>query len=156
MENNHHAFAGALSMSTGSNGPAYDRQLLLEGAKRNAVLDLTEVQRYGIESWGDPDYICIYGLRPADWYGRGIRILGRTAVECTRDELADNIGRDIATVARSIRPTSGTLVIDPFTGSCNTLYWMCRHLCGAHGLGFEQDPHSVRAYFPESSDSQTI
>lgn len=37
-------------MSTVSNGPAYDRQLLLAGAKRNAVLDLTEVQRYGTES----------------------------------------------------------------------------------------------------------
>src|SRR5436190_19229875 len=99
MENNHHAFAGAPSMNTASKGPAYDRQLLLDGAKRNTVLDLTEVQRYGIESWGDPDYVCIYGLRPTDWYGRGIRILGRTAVECTRDALANNIGRDIATVA---------------------------------------------------------
>ena len=127
-------------MNSRSKGPAYDRQLLLEGAKRNAVLDLTEVQRYGIESWGDPDYICIYGLRPADWYGRGIRILGRTAVECTRDELADNIGRDIATVAKAVPLTSGALVVDPFTGSGNTLYWMLRHLPGAHGLGFEQDP----------------
>lgn len=63
-------------MNTGSQGPAYDRQLLLEGAKRNAVLNLTEVQRYGIESWGDPDYICIYGLRPADWYGRGYGFWG--------------------------------------------------------------------------------
>src|SRR5271169_3561754 len=100
-------------MNTGSKGPAYDRQLLLEGAKRNAVLELTEVQRYGSESWGDPDYVCIYGLRPAEWYGRGIRILGRIAVECTRDELADNIGRDIATVAKSAPLTSGALVIDP-------------------------------------------
>jgi len=131
-------------MSTRREGPAYDRRLLLEGAKRNAVLALTEVQRYGIESWGDPDYVCIYGLRPADWYGRGIRILGRTAVECTRDELADNIGRDIATVAKSAPLTSGALVIDPFTGSGNTLYWMLRHLPDAHGLGFEQDPTVFR------------
>ena len=28
-------------MNTGSSGPAYDRQLLLDGAKRNAILDLT-------------------------------------------------------------------------------------------------------------------
>jgi hypothetical protein len=124
----------------GTKGPTYDRQLLLEGAKRNAVLDLTEVQQYGIESWGDPDYVCIYGMRPADWYGRGIRILGRTAVECTRDELADNIGRDIATVAKSAPPAAGALVVDPFFGSGNTLYWILRHLPGAHGLGFEQDP----------------
>jgi hypothetical protein len=127
-------------MNNGSKDPAYDRRLLLEGAKRSAVLDLTEVQRYGIESWGDPDYVCIYGLRPADWYGRGIRILGRTAVECTRDELANNIGRDIANVAESAPLTSGVLVLDPFTGSGNTLYWMLRHLPGAHGLGLEQDP----------------
>jgi hypothetical protein len=127
-------------MNIGSKGPAYDRQLLLEGAKRNAVLDLIEVRRYGIESWGDPDYVCIYGLRPADWYGKGIRILGRTAVECTRDELADKIGSDIATVAKSAPLTSGALVLDPFTGSGNTLYWMLRHLPGAHGLGLEQDP----------------
>jgi 16S rRNA G966 N2-methylase RsmD len=126
-------------MNTGSTGPVHDRQLLLEGAKRNTVLDLMEVQRYGIESWGDPDYVCIYGLRPTDWYGRGIRILGRTAVECTRDELANNIGRDIATVAKSVPLTSGALVIDPFTGSGNTLYWMLRHLPGARGFGFEQD-----------------
>jgi hypothetical protein len=127
-------------MNTGSKGPAYDRQLLLEGAKRNAVLDLTEVQRYGIESWGDPDYVCIYGLQPSDWYRRGIRILGRTAVECTRDELADNIGRDIATVTKSAPLKSGALVLDPFAGSGNTLYWMLHHLPGARGLGFEQDP----------------
>jgi hypothetical protein len=123
-----------------SRAPAFDRQLLLEGEKRNAVLDLTDVQRYGIESWGDPNYVCIYDLRPADWYGRGIRILGRTAVECTRDELADKIGRDIATVAKSAPLTPAALVLDPFTGSGNTLYWMLRHLPGAHGLGFEQDP----------------
>lgn len=35
-------------MNTGIEGPAYDRQLLLVGAKRNAVLDLAEVQQYGI------------------------------------------------------------------------------------------------------------
>jgi hypothetical protein len=127
-------------MNTGSKGPAYDRQLLLDGAKRNATLDLTEVQRYGMESWGDPDYVCIYGLRPADWYARGIRILGRTAVECTRDALAGNIGRDIATVAKSAPLTTGALVLDPFTGSGNTLYWMLHHMPDAHGLGLEQDP----------------
>src|ERR1700716_3742429 len=103
-------------MNNGSKAPGYDRQLLLEGEKRNAVLDLTDVQRYGIESWGDPNYICIYGLRPAELFGRGIRILGRTAVECTRDELADKIGRDIATIVKSAPLTSGAVVLDPFAG----------------------------------------
>ena len=125
-----------------TNDPPYDRQLLLLGAKRNAVLDLTEVQRYGTDSWGDPDYVSIYGLRPADWYGKGIRILGRTAVECTRDALADSIGKDIAAMSAPI--ASGALAIDPFAGSGNTLYWMLGHLPDAQGLGFEQDPTVFR------------
>ena len=78
----------------------YDRALLLLGAKRNAVLELVEVQAYGRDSYRNPDYVCIYGLRPAEWYAKGIRLLGRTAVECTRDELADRIGRIYDLVAR--------------------------------------------------------
>ena len=77
----------------------YDLQLLLAGSRRDAVLDLAEIHAYGSDSYGDPDYVSIYGLRPLDWFARGIRLLGRTAVECTRDELADRIGKDVAAVA---------------------------------------------------------
>ena len=123
----------------GDEDPTYDRQLLLGGAKRNAVLELWEVKRYGIDSYGDADYVSIYGMRPADWYAKGVRLLGRTAVECTRDGLGDAIGKDIAAIAGTAPPTAETLVIDPFAGSGNTLYWMLRHLPGAQGLGFELD-----------------
>jgi hypothetical protein len=44
--------------------PVYDRELLLLGAKRNAVLNLWEVQRYGSDSYGDTDYVSVYGMRP--------------------------------------------------------------------------------------------
>jgi len=116
---------------------AYDRQLLLHGAKRNSILELWEVERYGTESYGDSDYVSIYGLPPRDWYAKGIRLLGRTAVECTRDRLADAIGRDVAAIAK---PHPGSsLVIDLFAGSGNTLYWMLRHLPEARGLGCELD-----------------
>ena len=118
--------------------PTYDRQLLLLGPKRNAILELSEVERYGRESYGDPDYVSIYGMRPAEWYAKGIRLLGRTAVECTRDALADAIGKDVAVVERSASAT-GVVVVDPFLGSGNTLYWLLRHLPGARGEGFELD-----------------
>ena len=45
----------------------YDRQLLLLGRKRNAVLELWEIERYGSDSYGDADYVSIYGLPPATW-----------------------------------------------------------------------------------------
>ena len=118
----------------------YDRALLLTGAKRNAVLTLREVQQYGIDSFSDADYVSIYGMPPAEWYGRGIRLLGRTAVECTRDALGDRMGRDIAVVAAKWPTQTRFVVIDPFAGSCNTLYWILRHIANSEGFGFELDP----------------
>jgi hypothetical protein len=120
--------------------PVYDRQLVLLGAKRNAVLDLWEVHRYGSDGFDNPDYVSIYGLSPDEWYARGIRLLGRTAVECTRDRLADAIGRDIATTAHAYEPTPHVMVVDPFAGSGNSLYWIAKHLPHASGVGFEVDP----------------
>ena len=119
--------------------PIYDRGLLLGGAKRNAVLEMWEVERYGTDSYGDADYVSVYGMRPADWYTKGVRLLGRTAVECTRDALADVIGKDVADLAALAPQKTRTLVVDPFAGSGNTLYWLLRHLPGARGVGFESD-----------------
>jgi hypothetical protein len=117
----------------------YDRELLLFGAKRNAILELSEVQRYGGDSYGNTDYVSIYGMRPSDWYAKGGRVLGRTAVECTRDGLGDAIGNDVAAIAARCPATSRMLVVDPFAGSANTLYWLQRHLPSARGVGFESD-----------------
>jgi len=85
----------------------HDRALLLHGCKRNEVLNLAEIEQYGLDSFADADYISIYGMPPREWYRRGVRLLGRTAVECTRDALGDHIGRDVASVA--IRTRSANL-----------------------------------------------
>jgi len=112
---------------------------MLHGPKRNEVLTLEEVQRYGSDSFSDPDYVRLYGMTPSQWYARGVRLLGRTAVECTRDCLADRIGRDIANVTASLPADTPFSVLDPFAGSCNTLYWILRHVPHSHGIGFEMD-----------------
>jgi hypothetical protein len=113
----------------------------LHGTKRNAVLELAEVHAYGQDNYASPDYVCIYGLRPAAWYAKGIRLLGRTAVECTRDEFADLIGQDAAAVAQRWNSPHKPLLIDPFAGSGNTLYWLAHHLAVEKGIGFELDPN---------------
>lgn len=117
----------------------YDRALLLHGSKRNEVLSLAEIEQYGLDSFGDADTISIYGMRPREWYRHGIRLLGRTAVECTRDRLGDCIGRDVASVA-ALMPPKQWMVIDPFAGSCNTLFWILRNLPNSEGIAFESDP----------------
>lgn len=116
----------------------YDRALLLYGSTRNEVLTLAEVEQYGVDSFSDPDYVSIYGMAPRQWYGRGIRLTGRTAVECTRDALGDLIGADVALVAARM-PAKDWIVIDPFAGSCNTLFWILRHVPNSKGIAFESD-----------------
>ena len=117
---------------------AYDRAFLL-GDKRNELVDVWEVQRYGLDAFGDPDFVSIYGLKPAAWYARGVRLLGRTVVECTRDLFADLIASDLAAVAKTLTTGYRSIVIDPFAGSGNTLYWITRHVEPARSVGFEQD-----------------
>jgi hypothetical protein len=120
-------------------GAKYQRELLL-GPKRSQVLDLWEVERYGVDTFGDRDHVSVFGMRPVEWYARGIRLFGRTVVECTRDELADAIGTDIASLCPHGLPAAHVRVIDPFAGSANTLYWMLHRLPGAVGFGVELDP----------------
>jgi len=118
--------------------PVFDRTLLLNGSKRNQIMSLAEIEQYGLDCFDDADYISLYGMPPREWYRHGIRLLGRTAVECTRDALGDRIGRDVASVARAM-PSSELVVIDPFAGSCNTLLWILRHLPNSVGIAFESD-----------------
>jgi hypothetical protein len=92
--------------------PVYDRALLLYGPKRDEVLTLEEVQQYGIDSFSEPDYLRIYGMAPSVWFAQGIRLLGRTAVECTRDALGNRIGKDIASIAARLPKTTHFTVID--------------------------------------------
>jgi 16S rRNA G966 N2-methylase RsmD len=120
--------------------PPYNRELLLAGNKRNAILELSEVQRYGSDSYADPDYVSLYGMRPAQWYAKGVRVLGRTAVECTRDELANSIADDVASAVGAMAPAHAVLLLDLFAGSANTLCWLQRRVPRARSLGFELDP----------------
>ena len=59
-------------------------------------MELWEVQKFGTDSFGDPDYVSIYGMKPAEWYARGVRLLARTTLEAVRDRLGTMIGEDVA------------------------------------------------------------
>jgi len=128
-----------MSARSGDSKPVYDRTLLLHSPKRDKVLTLEEVRQYGIDSFSDPDYVRIYGMAPTAWYGQGIRLLGRTAVECTRDALANRIGRDIASIVATLPKPARFIFIDPFAGSCNTLYWILRYVPNSQGIACEFD-----------------
>jgi hypothetical protein len=64
----------------------------------------------------------IYGMTPAQWHARCVRILARTALEAVRDPLGNRIGQDVARAVATAPPGSTFGVIDPFVGSCNALF----------------------------------
>jgi hypothetical protein len=115
----------------------YDRDFLLSPEKKNQAVELWEVEKYGMDCFADIDHVHLYGMKPREWYERGVRILARTCLEAIKDPLGNKIGADIAEiVARA--PISRPLgVVDPFAGSCNGLYAILRNLPGAKGIGFE-------------------
>ena len=119
--------------------PLYYRDFLLGPGKRAQVMALWEVEKFGTDCFGDPDYVSIYGMRPAEWYARGVRLLARTTLEAVRDQLGARIGQDVARRVATVPSGTPFVVIDPFAGSCNGLYWVLRHVPNATARGFEPD-----------------
>ena len=118
-----------MSSVPGDNLPHYDRDFLLSPAKRNQIIELWEVEKFGRDSFGDPNAVSLYGMTPPQWYARGVRILARTALEAVRDPLGNCIGQDVARVVataptrvrircdRSLREIVQRPVLDPPTPS---------------------------------------
>ena len=117
----------------------YDRRFLLSPEKRNQVMELWEVQKFGVDSFSNLDYVCLYGMSPVEWYGRQIRLLARTVVECVRDSLGELIGKDVERTIHDVASARQVIVIDPFAGSCNSLYWMLRCVRNSKGIACELD-----------------
>jgi hypothetical protein len=115
----------------------YDRDFLLSPKKRNQLIELWEVEKYGRDCFNDPNHVHLYGMPPKEWYERGVRILARTCLEAVTDPLGNKIGGDIAEVVARAPCERAVGVVDPFAGSCNGLYAILRHLPGAKGIGFE-------------------
>src|SRR6516162_3371789 len=90
--------------------------------KRNQLIELWEVEKYGKDCFGDPNHVHLYGMPPKEWHGRGVRILAPTCLEAVKDPLGNKIGEDIAELAARVSDKRPFGVIDPFAGSCNGLY----------------------------------
>jgi hypothetical protein len=117
-----------------------DRDFLLSPGKRNQIVELWEVEKFGADSFNNPDHVRIYGMKPSEWYGRGIRLLARTTLEAVSDQLGELIGKDVARVLSKAPARFKAGVVDPFAGSCNGLYSILRQLKSSKGLGFEIEP----------------
>jgi hypothetical protein len=86
----------------------YDRDLLLLGPKRNALLDLWEVCRYGADSYGDVNYVSVYGQQPGQWYAKGFDLVRRSDWSALRIYNFNDAGQNhgLLLLIRGWRPTA--------------------------------------------------
>ena len=112
------------------------RKRLLTPPLNNRRLTFREVRGAGWDLADNPNDLSIYGMKPIVWYPLGMRILGRSAVELTRDLHAKFVATEIArTLAEKGFRISD--VIDPFAGSGNLLFHMLRATRASHGVGLD-------------------
>ena len=90
-------------MATQNANRKYDRDFLLSQEKRNQVVELWEVEKYGRDCFNDPNHVHLYGMPPKEWYERGVRILARTCREAVKDPLG-NVGAPGRLLASVRRP----------------------------------------------------
>jgi hypothetical protein len=123
----------------GTGMPHYDREFLLSPGKRNQMMALWEVQKFGTDSFRRP------GLRLDLRYEARRVVHTRCATVSAHDargggdRLGAMIGQDVARRVAGVPTGTPFGVIDPFAGSCNGLYWVLRHVPNATALGFELD-----------------
>jgi hypothetical protein len=52
------------STGAGAAERKYDRDFLLSQEKRNQIVELWEVEKYGSDCFGDPNHVHLYGMPP--------------------------------------------------------------------------------------------
>jgi predicted RNA methylase len=115
------------------------RERLL-GPQRHAVLTTDELCEVGRVMHGDPEGMSLYGIPAPRMAAHGLRVLGRTAVECTSDPQPARIAAAVAALP-AYAPDSKTapIVADLFCGSGNVGHQVSLIL-QRPGYGSELDP----------------
>lgn len=111
----------------------------LLGAKRSVVLSLEEIRRVGEEFYEDPEGLDLYGMRPRDYFEMGVRIAGRTAMECSNDIRAAGQAKAVREVIQRRSFSGPPSAVDLFTGSGNSLFHLARSIDAVTAVGFELD-----------------
>jgi cytochrome P450/predicted RNA methylase len=107
--------------------------------KRSKILTGDEICDASQRLYGDPDHLRIYGMTPREFTDRGVRLFGRTAVECTTDPHATAIAQAVSDQADELCLGQWS-VVDLFAGSGNLLYHLAALTGADPALGFERDP----------------
>ncbi|GAA2460313.1 hypothetical protein [Streptomyces macrosporus] len=101
----------------------------LLGPLRNRFLTTDQLCEAGRLMCGRPEGLSLYGIPAPEMEARGLRILGRTAVECTKDPHPATVAGAIAEIEATTPEADGeAMVVDLFCGSGNFGHHLGRRL----------------------------
>ncbi|MYW05760.1 hypothetical protein [Streptomyces sp. SID3343] len=105
--------------------PAFDHEAYfrfrddLLGPSRNRILTAAELCEAGRLIYGDPNGLSLYGIPAPEMEAKGIRLLGRTTIECCVDAHATAVAQAVAEVQAGLPPVEDAMIVDLFCGSGN-------------------------------------
>jgi 16S rRNA G966 N2-methylase RsmD len=111
------------------------RRLL--GKLSNRIITLEQIHEAGKVFFNTENHLSFYGMPPDVYYGKGIRILDRTAIEGTVDSHARYIAVAVKKAVAEHYPRESFCVLDLFMGSGNLLYHMSKSVNSALSIGIE-------------------
>ena len=94
---------------------------------RHKHLSLDDIYHISDTYYGDAKLFHLFDMEPDVFYKKGIRILGRTAIECCIDAQASEIAKNAHDIYYTLF-SHPPIVIDLFTGSGNLLYHISKTL----------------------------
>jgi hypothetical protein len=108
-------------------------------AKRDKLLSLEEIIEISNCYYGARDMLCLFDMTPNNYFNKGIRLLGRTAIECSIDIHAEIIADEASKIQEEFFPAKQPIIIDLFTGSGNLLYHFSKKFRMGRFIGFEKN-----------------
>jgi Conserved hypothetical protein 95 len=111
----------------------------LLGGSRTRVLDGSELVAAGRLIYGRPEGFAVYGVPSPQMAARGLRLLGRTTIECSVDTYVMPIADLLADADLGVPIATGGFVADLFCGSGNIGFHLGRRL-GKPVYASELDP----------------
>lgn len=116
----------------------------LLGPDRMRLLTHEDLVSVGEVIYQDAKRFSLYGVPCGSMVARGLRLYGRTAVECCIDEYSVPAAQAIRSVIKAAGERRAPLVLDLFCGSGNMGFHLAR-LLGVAVHASDIDPHICRA-----------
>jgi 16S rRNA G966 N2-methylase RsmD len=103
------------------------------------ILTLNDILEVGSIFYGGRDLLSLYGMDPFSFNKKGIRLLGRTSIECAIDAQSIQIARFIKNLKDDFFHGKGVVLLDLFAGSGNSLYHITKKINPLESIGIESN-----------------